>query len=232
MDLTLTLNIILNIFYIATAITTLYSFVRLKEANIYVALYVFVGFFFLGAGELLALLSLFFDFNSYKIAVMVVFTRSISVIYLLKTVIGIRSAITEKHSLTRKKIFNLLFISVYFTFLMFLLAFTVGQEYSNSIFPVVFSSNRLNLLIAIMDSFTMLLVVIHLPGFKEYIWIRIGSSTYGIASWLLYFSTLGYNFNFLLLSQIFYLLNPIINTIAILTLYYNKSKLTKQLLLS
>lgn len=225
-------NLMLSIFYMATTITTFYSFVRLKNKYIYIAFYVFVGFLFLSIGPIASFVSNYYDFYSIKTAMLINYTKIISIIYLLKTVINIRVQITETKTNLRKKMFNSLFV-LYITLALFLPLFRfIEPGLTFSLYPIIYSDNKLNLIIAFIDSITMLLVIIHLPNFKEYIFIKIGSSMYAFAAWALYIYSLAGNENWLLATWIFLILNPTINTISILTLYYHKSQLTRKLLSS
>ena len=225
-------NLMLSIFYIATTITTLYSLIKIKNQYIYVAFYVFVGFLFLSLGPVISLVSNYYGFYNIKVSAFISFSKIISIIFLLKTVINIRVQITESKIIYRKKIFNFLLV-LYIAFSLFLPLFRLMEPgLISTVYPVIYSDRKLNLIIAFIDSITMLLVMIHLPNFKEYIFIKIGSSMYAFAAWSLYVSSISPIDGWLIITWIFLILNPVINTISILTLYYHKSQLTKMLLIS
>ena len=158
--------------YLAITIFIFKSFVK-KDFNFYVSLNLFFGFFLVFITFFSNLIMIIFNINSYPISAGIISLDIAGMFLIFSATTRIRSVIEENPNLIRRKILNVLFLSVMST-VIFMFSYNYASIETIMITPILFQKNILNVQYMITLIVLLTLMFFHIPKFKEYFYIRIG----------------------------------------------------------
>ena len=189
-------TVLILLIYISTVSGSLFNLIRTNEKNLLTPINIFIGFFLLFMAPFFDMLSYAFDFNSINSVIIVIIFKTFSILFLLNGVAGLKLSMVDNETRVWFKIYSMIFVSYSLIIAILLSLFLSIETPEYTKFPIVFSNNRLNLLIMIIDSLTMAIIVVLLPkmrGFFEPLAVKIGSSAYLVAAIFLYSYSLNNN---------------------------------------
>lgn len=206
----------LTIVYLFIAAFILKSFVH-KEDNFYVSLNMFYGFALVFLTFLINAIMLFYDITNYSLSTSIVSINITGLFLIFNASTRIRSIITDSPNITRRKILNTLFLTA-MSATIFFFSYITTDVVHTTISPILFESNLLNVYYMSTVILLLLLITFHIPGFKEYFYIRIGTLVH-VFSLIIYIADLYVPYDLSLTSRTVSVLSLVIWFFAFKKLY-------------